>query len=402
MHPKAAQSAPAGPSGVDAVTTPFDFTPRTRIVYGPGRIEDLGRLAREYGASRVLVVSDPGIVAAGHAGRGLEVLRASGLEAELFDGVMENPTTGTVDAGLEVARRFQPDFLVGLGGGSSMDCAKGVNLLLTNGGRMQDYHGTGRVTRPCLPMIAVPTTAGTGSETQSFALISDAETHVKKACGDPGIACRVALLDPELTLTQPPEVAAITGIDAVSHAVESYVSTRSTEISRMFSRAAWRLLARNFEGVFSRPDDLEVRGGMLLGAAFSGLGIENSMLGATHATANPMTARFGVAHGRAIGIMLPHVVRLNGAAVDGLYAELLADVPDAAFAPGVAAEALAEMLTGMLRTAGLPRTLAEVGIGREMLPEMARDATDQWTGRFNPVALDQSGYMGLYECALQA
>jgi alcohol dehydrogenase len=400
MAPESAPGATSERTPAQALSESFDFTPRTRLVFGPGRIGDLGRLVREFGGARVLVVSDPGIVAAGHTGRGLEVLRSSGLETFLFDEVIENPTDETVDAGLEAARRFKPDFLVGLGGGSSMDCAKGVNFVYSNGGRIHDYHGTARAPKPFLPMIAVPTTAGTGSETQSFALISDAKTRVKMACGDPGIACRVALLDPELTLTQPHEVAAITGIDAVSHAVESFVSTRATALSRMFSRAAWQLLARNFEGVFSRPDDIGLRGGMLLGAALAGLAIENSMLGAAHATANPMTARFGVAHGRAIGIMLPHVVRLNAGAVDPLYAELLAELPEIGLVPGAAAETLAELVTGMLRTARLPTTLAEVGIERDAVATLAEDATRQWTGRFNPVALDQSGFAGLYECAL--
>ena len=156
-----------------------------------------GRIGGRAGARRVLVVSDPGIVAAGHTERGLAALRRAGIETHLFDGVAENPTTENVEAGLALARRYDPELLVGLGGGSSMDCAKGINFLVTNGGRMQDYWGVGKATRPMLPMIAVPTTAGTGSETQSFALISDAKTHVKMACGDKKASFRVALLDPD-------------------------------------------------------------------------------------------------------------------------------------------------------------------------------------------------------------
>src|SRR5262249_33828894 len=150
-----------------------------------------------------LVVSDPGIVKAGHAARGIETLEKAGIEVQLFDAVGENPTTDHVTAGLKVAKRFEPELVVGFGGGSSMDCAKGINFLYSNGGQMQDYWGRGKATKPMLPMIAVPTTAGTGSETQSFALISDARTHVKMACGDKKASFRVALLDPELTLTQP-------------------------------------------------------------------------------------------------------------------------------------------------------------------------------------------------------
>src|SRR5690606_489408 len=145
-----------------------------------------------------------------------------------------------------------------------------------------------------------PTTAGTGSEAQSFALISDAQTHVKMACGDPKAACRVALLDPTLTLTQPPQVTALTGIDAIAHALETYVTKRRNSISIAFSREAWRLLQANFIRVLQEPNDLEARGAMQLGACFAGMAIENSMLGATHALANPLTAEYGVPHGQAI------------------------------------------------------------------------------------------------------
>ncbi len=301
---------------------PFDFQPRTRIVFGPDKVDALGELAAELGARRILVVSDPGIQAAGHDDRGLTALRSAGLEAQLWDHVVENPSTANVDSGLAFARDYQPDLLVGLGGGSSMDCAKGINFVYTNGGRMQDYVGYGKAARPMLPMIAVPTTAGTGSETQSFALISDADTHVKMACGDKQAAFRVALLDPKLTLTQPPGVTALTGIDALSHAVETFVTTRRNAVSLTFSREAWRLLSANLLQVLRQPADLEARAAMQLGASLAGLAIENSMLGAAHALANPLTQHFGVVHGQAVAVMLPHVMRYNSQVVEGLYGEL--------------------------------------------------------------------------------
>ncbi len=245
---------------------PFDFHPRTRIVFGPGKVDALGELAGELGARRVLVVSDPGIVATGHTERGMAALRRAGIETHLFEGVEENPTTDNVEAGLTLARRYDPELLVGLGGGSSMDCTKGINFLLTNGGRMQDYWGVGKATRPMLPMIAVPTTAGTGSETQSFALISDAKTHVKMACGDKKASFRVALLDPMLTVTQPRRVTALTGIDAIAHALETYVTKSRNPASLAFSREAWLLLGENFARVLDDSTDLEARGGMQLGA----------------------------------------------------------------------------------------------------------------------------------------
>ncbi len=209
----------------------IDFQPRTRLVFGRGAVARLGELARGLKGTRVLVVSDPGVVAAGHFQRGLDSLLQAGLEVHSFHGVRENPSTTEVAAGLEVAQQFRPDLLVGLGGGSSMDCAKGINFLYSCGGRMEDYWGVGKATSDMLPMIAVPTTAGTGSEAQSFALISQAETHVKMACGDPRAACRIALLDPELTITQPASVTALTGIDAVfaCHRKLRDSQTQSTE-----------------------------------------------------------------------------------------------------------------------------------------------------------------------------
>ncbi len=187
---------------------------------------------------------------------------------------------------------------------------------------MADYHGYGKATQPMLPMIAIPTTAGTGSEGQTYALISDAESHVKMACGDPKAAFRVALLDPALTVSQPRSITATSGFDAIAHAVETYVTTRRNPLSELFSREAWRLLEPNYERVLSRPDDIEARGAMQLGAFYAGVAIENSMLGATHACANPLTARYGTAHGAAIAMLLPSVVRWNERVASQDYASL--------------------------------------------------------------------------------
>src|SRR6056297_3684913 len=188
--------------------TPFELQIRTRVVFGPGKVAELGELASQLGARRALLVSDPGIVAAGHAGRGLVCLQSAGIETTLFEGVHENPSTADVDRGVAVAQAIQPDLIVGLGGGSSMDCAKGINFIFSNGGTMKDYWGVGKAAKPMLPLIAVPTTAGTGSEAQSFALISDPHSHKKMACGDPKAAAAVAILDPDLTASQPANVAA--------------------------------------------------------------------------------------------------------------------------------------------------------------------------------------------------
>ena len=384
----------------------FDFHLRTRIVRGAGALAQLGELAAEVlelagDGRRVLLVSDPGIVAVGHVQRGIDSLTTAGVEVQLFDGAQENPTTDNIEQALVVAKEFQPNLLVGLGGGSSMDCAKGVNFVYSGGGTMHDYHGVGKATKPMLPMIAVPTTSGTGSEMQSFALISDAKTHVKMACGDKKASCRVAILDPELTLTQPAQVTSLTGIDAVSHAVETCVTKRRNPVSVQYSKEAWRLLEANFETVLQDPDDLEARAAMQLGAAYSGVAIENSMLGAAHALANPLTATYGIAHGQAVGLMLPHVVQFNGVEFDDLYRGLLnASGSMVQVDHGQSAsEYLAGFLTRLVSNAGLEVKLAALGVEQDKLQSLAAAAAEQWTGTFNPRAVDAESLLGLYQDA---
>lgn len=371
--------------------TSFDHTPRTRLIYGPGTLSKIGELARELGGTRVLIVSDAGIVGAGYPGQAKQHIEDAGLAAEIFASVHENPSTDDVAVCVEAARAFGADLLVGLGGGSSMDTAKGCNFIFTNGGRMQDYWGTHAATKPMLPLIAVPTTAGTGSECQSYALISDAETHVKMACGDPKAAAKVAILDPELTLSQPRRVTVCTGIDALSHAIESAVTTKRNAISALFAHKAFTLINHGLPKVLTTPQDLTARGEMLLGAALGGTAIENSMLGASHATANPLTATFGVVHGEAVGVMLPHVIRYNShlPEIQSIYGELY--VGD-----------LAARVTHLLELADMPTSLKHYGVTEEHIPALAAAAAKQWTGRFNPRPVAESDLAELYRSALRA
>lgn len=386
-----------------SILVPVDSTPRTRLVFGPGTLGRLGELVLECGGSRIFLVSDPGVVAAGHAPRAINILEQAGLTVCLFDGARENPTTADVRNGVQVAEGFQPDLIVGLGGGSSMDCAKGVNFLLTNGGRMQDYWGVDKATKPMLPLVCVPTTSGTGSEMQSFALISDEETHVKMACGDKKTAARVAVLDPELTLTQPRSVTALTAVDALSHAVETFVSKRRNPVSQMYSREAFRLLSSSILRVFSEPGNLEARSEMHLGASFAGLAIENSMLGAAHALANPLTARFDTAHGQAVGLMLPHVVRFNSECCAAEYADLMECFGGdrQALQGDSPSEQLAHWLGQVMEAAGLHRALGpmELPWDDELIGDLSAAAAKQWTGTFNPRPVDSDSLASIYRAA---
>jgi alcohol dehydrogenase len=310
-----------------------------------------------------------------------------------------------VDQCVAVAKQAGIDTFVGLGGGSSMDTAKGCNFLLTNGGQMKDYWGVGKAAKPMLPLIAIPTTAGTGSECQSAALIADEQTHQKMACLDPKVAARIAILDPALTISQPPRVTACTGIDAIAHAVETAVTKKRNPLSLMYSHEAFKLTVTSFERVLSHPLDLEARGRMLLGAAFAGAAIENSMLGAAHSAANPLTARFGIIHGQAVGMMLPHVVRFNSGDRAALraYAELASAPEIACVSEGLrsACDALVARLEALLDQAGMPRSLADCGATRSMIPTLAREAAKQWTAAFNPRAIREEDFVRLYKAAFE-
>ena len=387
--------------------TPFDYSPLTRVVFGSGTVRKLGEFARELGGQRVLLVTDKGLARAGYEQRGVEALEAVGLHVTVFDDVHSEPTTDDVERGTAVARSANIDLIVGFGGGSSMDCAKGINFLLTNGGCMADYWGIGKATKPMLPLIVVPTTSGTGSDAQSFAIIANSTTHMKMACGDKKAAAKIAILDPELTTTMPPAVTAATGIDAISHAIEAHVTKARTALSQLFSRQAWQLLARGYPRVIASQNSdstsgeaLTARGEMLLGAHLAGAAIENSMLGATHSLANPLSAHFGVTHGVAVGLMLPHVIRFNSLVVNGFYGELASDAGLCNANDPRAGHILAEHISWLFAEAGLPSSLSSCKVTREMIPTMAVEAAAQWTAKFNPRPVDATSLQELYECAM--
>ena len=379
---------------------PFDFQPRTRVIFGRDSTGRTGQLARELGFERTLLVADPGLVAAGHVQTVQRLLEAASIAVVQFTEFGENPDSEMVAAGVSAAEPHHVDSIVAVGGGSSLDCAKGINFLLTNGGQMADYRGYGKTTRPLLPMIGIPTTAGAGSDAQSYAVIADASSRMKMACGDPSAAFRVVVLDPALTVTAPPRVTTLAGIDAIAHSVETAVTTRRTPLSDTFSREAWRLLSEGFERVLLHPTDMQARSMMLIGSHFAGFAIEQSMLGAAHACANPLTARCGLIHGLALAILLPHVVRWNAnsdAATEG-YTALLGS-PRRRARDLDAAETLATQLEDFARTGSLPAKLSDAGVAREALPELADLAAQQWTGTFNPRPFDARGALEIYEAA---
>jgi alcohol dehydrogenase len=378
---------------------PFDFQLRTRIVFGQGTFGRLGQLARELRFNRTLLVADAGVAEAGHVTEALRLLDLAGIDATPFQQFGPNPDSAMVEAGRQFAEPLRIDSIIGLGGGSSLDCAKGINFVLTNGGSISDYFGYGKATTPLLPMIGVPTTAGSGSEAQSAATIADAVTHMNMTCGDPSAAVRVALLDPALSLTAPRHVTAMAGFDAIAHAVETAVTVRRTPLSDTFSHTAWRLLGDAFERVLLHPADVEARAAMLLGSHYAGLAIEQSMLGAAHACANPLTARYNLPHGLALAMLLPHVVRWNASVALDRYAALL-NSPRRRARDEDAAETLARRLEDLAGTAGLAMKLSDSGVTEMDVSELAAQAAQQWTGTFNPRPFDVVAAREIYRAAL--
>ena len=370
----------------------FDSELTQRVIFGENSIEKLGELTRALGGSRVFIATDRGIEKAGILARAVSALQSKRIAAYVFADVSANPTTEDVETAVTVARSNVPiDLIVGLGGGSAMDCAKGVNFLLTNGGKMEDYWGINKAAGPMLPSIGIPTTTGTGSEAQSFALIAQRETHIKMACGDKKAKFGTVILDATLTETLPRSVAAATGIDAIAHAIESFVSTRRNSMSQMFSQRAWELLDANFEAALEPKSTEEARSKMLFGAYLAGLAIENSMLGAAHACANPLTARYGITHGVAVALMLPHVIRFNSTVVGKSYRQLHPD------------RDLADRIVQLKDIGNLPNTLRECNvqytIGTVDIPTLAKEAAAQWTAQFNPRPLNTQDFTKLYEAA---
>ena len=428
-----------GQRPLEAVDSWSIHTAPGRVLYGAGTIDLLGDVGRELGARRPLLVSDPGVEAAGHVDRASASLRRANLAVAVFRGVEENPGERNVSAAAGAAREHDADLLIGLGGGSAMDCAKGANFVFTNGGRMEDYWGFGKASKPMLPSIGVPCTAGTGSEAQSFAVISREDDHRKMACGDPKARFAATLLDPELVRTAPPDVMAATALDALSHALESFVCTAANPYSRMFASEGFARLLRGFDAVVearstgagngasaeSRPaagdgrsaasagaraagdgpngaaaaGANELWGEMLLGAHFAGAAIEASMLGAAHGLANPLTARYDITHGVAVAVVLDHVVRFNGAGNGAGYGGLtrlaFGDGPD----NGVASERLAELWAGLRDRAGVAARLRDLGVREADLDLLASQAAEQWTAQFNPRSAAASDMLALYRAA---
>jgi alcohol dehydrogenase len=381
----------------------FDITMRYRVFFGEKICGKIGEWLRPYKAKRVMLVTDPGILAAGLDALLLQGLREAGIEVGVFQDVEPNPTTQNVEDGTAFAKRISPDVMIGLGGGSSLDAGKAINILLTRGGRIRDYQGMVKDGSPLLPMIAIPTTAGTGSEVSPFLLISDSATHGKIVVQDIQALPDIAVLDPQLTVTLPRQGTILTGVDALVHGLEAFVAKGAQPYSQGLAIEAIQLIFKNLPEVVQNPRDANLRGEMLIASNLAGMAMATSYLGLAHSLANPLSRVAGMTHGMAVGLTISYVIAFNGPAAKTTYFRIARTLLGNACptAPEEAILELASEIKNFLLRLGLPENLEDAGVKGSDLAEMSKEAMRQATVKSNPREPTLEDLMSLYEAAFR-
>ncbi|MDC1334339.1 iron-containing alcohol dehydrogenase [Planktomarina temperata] len=380
---------------------PFSFNTTPSLRMGAGLAGELGQITRPICGDRVLLVTDPGMMATGLVQQATDCLRAAGVEVTLFDQVQADPPEEIV---LQAAQQaLGKTGVIGFGGGSSLDVAKLAALLAASNQPLAEAYGIGNAQGPRLPLVLVPTTAGTGSEVTPISIVTTGASE-KMGVVSPLLLPDMALLDPELTLGLPAHVTAATGIDAMVHAIEAYASVNANNnpISRALAVEALGLMGRMLLRAVQKPDDLEARTGMLLGSMLAGQAFANSPVAAVHALAYPIGGHYKVPHGLSNALVLPHVLRFNAQVAPEAYAALLPHVfPDLpAMSVAEAALQFAESMADLSRACGLEQGLRDMGIAREALPILARDAMNQTRLLVNnPRPVDDAAALKIYEAA---
>jgi alcohol dehydrogenase class IV len=383
--------------------TSFTFNTTSSIRFGAGSITEISRIASAKAWRRVALVTDPGIVQAGLIERPMVLLQEAGIAVSMFGAVTADPPESVLRDAVASAGAANVQAVIGLGGGSSLDVAKLVALLLGSGEDLAAAYGVGNAQGPRLPLLLIPTTAGTGAEVTPVAIITTG-IHEKKGVVSPLILPDIALLDPELTLGLPAHVTAATGLDAMVHAIEAYtsISPNNNPLSRNLATQALELLGGNLSAAVHRGRDLAARSAMLLGSMLAGQAFANSPVAAVHALAYPIGGHYGVPHGLSNALVLPHVLRFNMAACADAYATLAPLVfPDLAGASGRAgAEAFADRLADLGRSVGLEQRLRDVGIHEEAIPMLAAEAMKQQRLLVNnPVPVSEEDAAAIYRAA---
>ncbi|HYB21185.1 MAG TPA: iron-containing alcohol dehydrogenase [Thermodesulfobacteriota bacterium] len=352
------------------------FRTTKRILFGGGSVEKIGQEAQILKAKKALIITDPGIIQSGLLQVVEKPLRSVGISFTVFDGVKPDPEIEVAEKGREQAEREGIDLLIGLGGGSSLDIAKVTAILVTNPGKIDRFLGIDLVPNPGVPLILVPTTAGTGSEVTPIAILSDTREKLKKGVVSPYLFPEVAILDPKLTVGLPPSVTAFTGMDALTHAVESYVSLNATDVTDLLAFRAMELIAKNLRMAYAHGENLMVRSNMMEGSLLAGMAFANAGVAAVHAFAYPLGGEFHIAHGLANTLMLPYVMRYNIIGCPDKFARMAKAFgePVEGLSELDAAEAAVKFIERLSDDLRVPRRLRAVGIPESAIHQMAESA----------------------------
>lgn len=362
----------------------YNFFVKSNITFGRGTVEKLPEMIRAYAMKHVMVVYDKGVEKAGIADKVLEQVKKADVEITVFDNVIPNPTNETVEQASELAKKSGIDGFIAVGGGSSIDTAKAINVLMENPGKIGDYAGINMVKNPCLPLIAIPTTAGTSSEITNVSALIDTQKVVKYVVIDNNIVASDVIADPEFTRTVPPSVTAATGMDAITHAIESYISNMANPLTEYNSLAGLQILYRNITKAVKDGENMEAREQMMLGCIITGFGFSNANLGLVHGIAHTLSAHFGLAHGLANATVLPYVMEYNAPSCPKKMVEL-AKAIDLPVSGGLEKDQylLAEELKRLIRELNI-KTLSELGIQKKDFDMLAEEVLKEPVLGFNP------------------
>lgn len=384
--------------------TPREFIVPATIVVGSGAAEQVGEQGRKRGLKKALIVTDKIMVNLGLVSKIEQNLASSDIQSAVYSGVNVEPVVEFVQEGLQIYKDQGCDFLVAVGGGSPIDTAKAIAVLVTNPGSIEQYKGIGKITNPGVPLIAVPTTAGTGSEATIYTVITDQKTDVKMLIGSPYLMPNVAIVDPLLTMSSPPSVTAATGVDALVHAIEAYVSVKRQPMTDIFCLSAIELIAQNIRQAWSNGNNIEAREKMMLGAMQAGIAFSNSSVALVHGMSRPIGAYFHIAHGVSNAALLAAVTEFSLIGDPERYA-------DVAKAMGEKTDHLPLMEAADLSVKAIRRlvkdiripSLKELGVDRdrllELAPTMADAAIDSGSPGNNPRKPTKQEIIELYRVA---
>lgn len=383
--------------------TPFTFNTSKSIQFGAGKLNEIGPITREAIGTRVMLITDPGMMATGIVERAQDLLEAEGIAVTLFKDVQADPPEAVILQATDAAKAAGVEGIIGLGGGSSLDVAKLVALLALGREELKDVYGVGAAKGPRLPLILIPTTSGTGSEVTPISIVTTG-TNEKMGVVSPVILPDIALLDPELTYGLPPHVTAATGIDAMVHAIEAYasVSANNNPISQMLATQALTLMGQSILTAVHEGTNTKARGDMLLGSMLAGQAFANSPVAAVHALAYPLGGHFHIPHGLSNALVLPHVLRFNVVEAPTPYAELAPFAfPELAKLEGQErAMAFCEALADLSGKCGLQPNLRAMDIPEDILPKLASDAMNQTRLLVNnPRPVTEADALAIYKAA---